>query len=225
MSDNIAIVIVDDHPLFREGVANTLRAARDFHVVGQGDTAEAAIRLACDLRPDIILLDIDIPGSGLHAAVQIAAACPATKIVVLTVSADEDHLVAALKAGARAYILKGIAARELVSIVRAVAAGEVYVPPSLAASLLRELTGAQSLSQHPTSPLDALTEREEQILKGVAAGLSNKAIAQQLCLSEQTVKHYVTSIFQKLHVHNRVEAALLAQKNRQADPTSYTSEL
>jgi DNA-binding NarL/FixJ family response regulator len=213
MSDNIAIVIVDDHPLFREGVANTLRAARDFQIVGQGDTAEAAIGLASDLRPDIMLLDIDIPGSGLQAAERIAAACPVTKLVVLTVSADEEHLLAALKAGAQAYILKGVAARELVSILRGVAAGEVYVPPTLAASLLRELTGALSLSRRPTGPLDALTEREEQILEGVAAGLSNKAIGQHLYLSEQTVKHYVTNILQKLHVHNRVEAALLAQKN------------
>jgi two-component system, NarL family, nitrate/nitrite response regulator NarL len=213
MSDNIDIVIVDDHPLFREGVANTLCSERDFHIAGQGDTAEEAIRLASDLRPDIMVLDIDIPGSGLHAAETIAATCPVTKIVVLTVSANEDHLVAAIQAGARAYILKGVAARELVKILRAVAAGEVYVPPALAASLLRELTGTLSLSRHPTSPLDALTGREEQILEGVAAGLSNKAIGQQLYLSEQTVKHYVTSIFQKLHVHNRVEAALLAQKN------------
>ena len=217
MSDNIDIVIVDDHPLFREGVANTLRSERDIQIVGQGDSAETAIRLACELRPDIILLDIDIPGGGLHAAERIAAACPVTKIVVLTVSADEDHLVAALKADARAYILKGVAARELVSILRAVAAGDVYVPPTLAASLLRELTSALSLSRHPASPLDALTEREEQILEGVATGLSNKAIGQQLYLSEQTVKHYVTNIFQKLHVHNRVEAALLAQKSGRAE--------
>jgi len=188
MSDNIDIVIVDDHPLFREGVANTLRSERDIQIVGQGDSAETAIRLACELRPDIILLDIDIPGGGLHAAERIAAAC-AVKIVVLTVSAGEDHLVAALKVGARAYILKGVAARELVSILRAVAAGEVYVPPTLAASLLRELTGAVSLLRHPASPLDALTEREEQILERVATGLSaaNHNSVPSFCSSFSTV--------------------------------------
>jgi len=191
MSDNIHIVIVDDHPLFREGVANTLRVERDIEIVGQGDSAEEAIRLACDLLPDIILLDIDIPGGGLQAAQTIAVACPVTKIVVLTVSDEEEHLVAALKAGARAYILKGVTARELVRILRAVAAGEAYVTPTLAASLLLELTGARPGSRLPRSPLNELTERESQILEGVAAGLSNKAIGQQLYLSEQTVKHYM----------------------------------
>src|SRR5262245_39370790 len=176
MSNNIRIVIVDDHPLFREGVANTLRVERDIDIVGQGDSAEEAIRLTCELLPDIMLLDIDIPGGGLHAAQTIAAACLATKIVVLTVSAEEDHLTAALKAGVRAYILKGVAARELVRILRAVAAGEVYVPAALATNLLIELTGALPGSRRPSSPLDELTEREEQILEGVAAAMSNKAI-------------------------------------------------
>ncbi len=217
MSDNIHIVIVDDHPLFREGVANTLRVERDIEIVGQGDSAEEAIRLACDLLPDIILLDIDIPGGGLQAAQTIAVACPVTKIVVLTVSDEEEQLVAALKAGARAYILKGVTARELVRILRAVAAGEAYVTPTLAASLLLELTGARPGSRLPRSPLNELTERESQILEGVAAGLSNKAIGQQLYLSEQTVKHYMSNILQKLHVHNRVEAALLAQKSGRAE--------
>jgi len=223
MSDNIRIVIVDDHPLFREGVANTLRVERDTEIVGQGDSAEEAIRLACDLLPDIILLDIDIPGGGLNAVQRIAATCPVTKIVVLTVSAEEEHLIAALKAGVRAYILKGVAARELVRILRAVAAGEVFVTPTLAASLLIELTGALPGSRHPTSPLDELTEREYQILERVAAGLSNRAIGQQLYLSEQTVKHYMTNILHKLHVHNRVEAALLAQKNGRAEHKPYSN--
>jgi DNA-binding NarL/FixJ family response regulator len=213
MNDNIHIVIVDDHPLFREGVANTLRVEPDIAIVGQAESAEEAIRLACDLLPDIIMLDIDIPGGGLHAAQTIAAACPVTKIVMLTVSEEEEHLVAALRAGVRAYILKGVAARELVRILRAIAAGEVYVTPTLAASLLLEMTGALSTARLPTHPLDELTEREHQILEGVAAGLSNKEIGQQLYLSEKTVKHYMTNILQKLHVRNRVEAALLAQKS------------
>jgi two-component system, NarL family, nitrate/nitrite response regulator NarL len=217
MSDNIHVVIVDDHPLFREGVANTLQVEPDIDIVGQGDSAEEAIRLACDLLPDIILLDIDIPGGGLNAAQTISATCPVTKIVLLTVSEEEEHLIAALKAGVRAYILKGVAARELVRILRAVAAGEVYVTPTLAASLLLEMTGALPGSRPPTSPLDGLTEREHQILEGVAAGLSNKEIGQQLYLSEKTVKHYMTNILQKLHVRNRVEAALLAQRSGRAE--------
>ena len=217
MSDKINVIIVDDHPLFREGVIHSLKAQPDIEIVGQGATAEEAIQLACDLLPDIIVLDIDIPDGGLHAAQTIASACPVTKIIILTVSAEEDHVLAALKAGARAYILKGVAARELVSILRAVWAGEVYVTPTLAASLLLELTGASSgaspESHAPASPLDELTERERQILERVAAGFSNKEIGQQLYLTEKTVKHYMTNILQKLHVRNRVEAALLAQKS------------
>jgi len=223
MSDNIRVVIVDDHPLFREGVANTLLVEPDIEIVSQGDSAEEAIRLAGNLLPDIILLDIDIPGGGLNAAKAIASACPVTKIVILTVSDEEEHLVAALRVGVRAYILKGVAARELVRILRAVAAGEVYVSPTLAARLLVEMAGAPRGTRFQTSPLDVLTERECQILQGVAAGQSNKAIGQQLYLSEQTVKHYVTNILQKLHVHNRVEAALLAQKSRRVEQKSYAS--
>jgi two-component system, NarL family, nitrate/nitrite response regulator NarL len=217
MSDKINLIIIDDHPLFREGVIHTLKAQPDIEVVGQGATAEEAIQLACDLLPDIIMLDIDIPDGGLHAAQAIARACPVTKIVILTVSAEEDHVLAALKAGARAYILKGVAARELVGILRAVWAGEVYITPTLAASLLLELTGASPGSQPPASPLDELTERERQILERVAAGFSNKEIGQQLYLTEKTVKHYMTNILQKLHVRNRVEAALLAQKSGRAE--------
>src|SRR5262245_13102331 len=142
MSDKMHVVIVDDHPLFREGVANTLRADPDIEIPGQGESADDAIGLVYDFLPDIILLDIDIPGGGLKAAQTIALACPVTKIVMLTVSEEEDHLIAALKAGARAYILKGVTARELIRILRAVYAGEAYVTPTLAASLLLELTGA-----------------------------------------------------------------------------------
>ncbi len=213
MSHNIRVVIVDDHPLFREGVANTLLVEPDIEIVSQGDSAEEAIRLACDLLPNIMLLDIDVPGGGLNAAKAIATACPVTKIMILTVSDEEEHLIAALRLGVRAYILKGVAGRELVRILRAVAAGEVYVSPTLAARLLLEMAGALPGARLQASPVDVLTERECQILQGVAAGLSNKAIGQQLYLSEQTVKHYVTNILQKLHVHNRVEAALLAVKS------------
>jgi two-component system nitrate/nitrite response regulator NarL len=212
LNGKIQVVIVDDHPLFREGVAHTLQVDPQMEVVGQGASAEDAIRLACDLLPDLILLDIDMPGGGLSAIQAIAANCPVTKIVMLTVSSDEDNVVAAFKAGARAYILKGIAARELLSILRSVCNGEGYVPPALAANLLSEMTRTAPEAQLPASPLDALTEREQQILEQVAAGSSNKEIAQHLGLSEKTVKYYMTNILQKLQVRNRVEAALLAQQ-------------
>jgi two-component system, NarL family, nitrate/nitrite response regulator NarL len=213
-SNKIRVVIVDDHVLFRDGLATILDAQDDLEVVGQGGSADDAIRLARDLLPEIILLDLDMPGGGLEAARVISNDCPVTRIVILTASEEDDHLIAALKTGTRAYVLKGVAARELLRILRAVAAGESYVPPALAASLLLELhePGSTSRKQN-ANPINELTERERQILEGLAGGLSNKEIGQKLFLSEKTVKHYITNILQKLQVRNRVEAALLAQKN------------
>jgi two-component system, NarL family, nitrate/nitrite response regulator NarL len=210
------MVIVDDHPLLREGVAHTLRAEPDIEVVGEGETADDAIRLARDLLPDVILLDITMPGGGVNAARSIAATCPVTKIVMLTVSEEEEDVLAAFKAGAQAYILKGVAARELVSILRAVYVGEVWVTPKLAASLLMDSTRAVSKAEAANEPLSALTEREHEILTLVAEGLSNREIGQQLFLTEKTIKHYMTNILQKLHVRNRLEAALLVQKSERA---------
>ena len=212
IGDKIHVVVVDDHPIFRDGVVETLRAENDMEVVGEGTTAEDAIRLSRDLLPDMLLLDIGIPGGGLNAARSVAADCPVTKIVMLTASDDEDNLVTALRVGARAYILKGVKARELVSIVRGVWGGEVYVTPSLATGLLVEMMG-KSPGSRTSSLLDELTERERQILEQVAAGSSNKEIGQTLHLSEKTVKHYMTNILQKLQVRNRVEAALMAQRS------------
>jgi DNA-binding NarL/FixJ family response regulator len=212
MSDKIHIVIADDHTLFREGLVGIIGAEQDFEVVGQAGTMQEAVQLTRDLLPDIILLDIDMPGGGLEAARVIAEQCPVTRIVVLTASEEDDHLVGALKRGARAYILKGVAARELIRILRAVCAGESYVPPILAASLLLEMGEAHAQQKQAASPLDELTPREREILEGLAAGLSNKEIGEKLFLSEKTVKHYMTNVLQKLQVRNRVEAALLAQK-------------
>jgi two-component system nitrate/nitrite response regulator NarL len=210
MSDKIQVAIVDDHPLFRDGLIQTLRAERDIEIVGQATTAPEAVELAGELLPDVVLLDVTIPGSGLVAAQGITAISPVTKIIMLTASEAEEDVLAALKAGARGYILKGVSGPELVKIVRDVYAGEAYVTPTLAASLLTEMNPARAGQRPVTRPLDDLTDRERQILEQVAAGLSNKEIAQQLFLSEKTVKHYMTNILQKLHVRNRVEAALLA---------------
>src|SRR3712207_5322368 len=127
MSDTIQVVVVDDHPLFRAGVAHTLNSESDIEVVGEGGTAEDAIRLACDLLPDIVLLDVSIPGGGLRAAQTIGTVCPVIKVVMLTDSDGEDQVVGALKAGARAYVLKDIPARELVHILRSVCSGQGYV--------------------------------------------------------------------------------------------------
>lgn len=213
MSDKIRVVIVDDHPLFREGVASILGNEPAFEVVGQGASADEAISLSLDHLPDLLLLDIDMPGNGIKAARAVSAACPVTKIVFLTVSESDDNLVDALKAGGRGYILKGVAGRELIRILQAVNDGESYVPPALAASLLLDLSDSRGREKPQIRPMDELTERERQILELLGAGLSNKEIGAKLYITEKTVKHYMTNILQKLQVRNRVEAALVAQKS------------
>jgi two-component system, NarL family, nitrate/nitrite response regulator NarL len=207
VTDPIRVVVADDHPLFREGVLTSLRASPDIEVVGQAADADEALRLVREEVPDLVLLDVTMPGGGIAAAGRIAAACPATKIVMLTVSEHEDDLLAAMKAGARGYVLKGVSARELAEVVRAVAAGEVYVAPALAWSLLRELS-----QPRPSDPLAELSGRERQELELVASGLSNQEIGLALGLAEKTVKHYMTNILTKLQVRSRVEAALLAAR-------------
>ena len=210
MMNKIRLVLADDHPLFREGVARTLMSDPEFDIVGEGANAEEALRLATDLLPDIILLDISMPGSGIEAARQVARVCPVVKIVMLTVSEHDDDVISALQAGARGYILKGIGGAELISIVKAVHQGESYVSPDLAARLLTEMKEGSGKGIK-RDPLSELTAREEQILKGVARGLSNKEIGRELELQEKTVKHYMTNILQKLQVRNRVEAAVMAR--------------
>jgi two-component system nitrate/nitrite response regulator NarL len=209
MSDKIRIAVIDDHPMLRAGVTQTLKAEPDFEVVGEGGSASDAIRIARDELPDIMLLDVSLPGGGIEAAQAIASACPVVKVVMLTVLQNEESVSAALQAGARGYILKGISGPDFVRTVRDIDRGEDYVSPGLAARLL---AAAKAKNPHMPNPLSALTAREEQILSLVAEGLSNKEVGAQLKLSEKTVKYYMTNILQKLQVRNRVEAALLAQK-------------
>lgn len=208
MSEAVRVVIADDHPLFLAGVAHSLAGEPDIALVGQAANAAEALRAARDLLPDVLLLDIGMPGTGgLEAASQIARACPAVRIVMLTVSEHEDDLLAAFKAGARGYVLKGVSARELAAIIRSVAGGDVYVSPALAAGMLVELTRGR-----PHDPWSELTERERDVLRLVSEGLTNREIGERIHLAEKTVKHYMTNILGKLQVRTRVEAALLAAR-------------
>ncbi|WP_285673560.1 response regulator [Paralimibaculum aggregatum] len=202
-------MIADDHPLFRDGVARTLEESGALQVVAATGTAEAAIRAVEEHLPDIVCLDISLPGNGLDAARVIGERFPAVRIVMLTVSESDDDVMTAFKAGAKGYVLKGIGAAELVEVLTGVAAGGSYVSPSLAARVLGAMKSPRA-DGAAADPLDSLTRREEQILDLVAKGLSNKEIGRELALQEKTVKHYMTNILQKLHVRNRVEAALLA---------------
>ncbi len=210
MSDSIRILIADDHPLFREGVAQSLASEPGFIVVGQAGSGEEAFTLVGDLLPDVLLLDVTMPGDGgIITAGKVAAAWPVVRIMMLTVSEDQDTLMAALKAGARGYVLKGVTARDLANAVRVVAGGDIYISPALAGGILFELTA----NKQEDDPLTTLTDRERDILNLVAEGLTNREIGDRLHLAEKTIKHYMTNVLQKLHVRSRVEAALLAQKH------------
>lgn len=208
MSDKTRIGIFDDHPLFRQGVVLTLQAEPDFDIVATGASAQQALQAAERELPDLMLLDVNMPGDGIKAARDISYSCPSVKIVMLTVSEDEPHLSAALAAGARGYALKGIGGDSLVQILRSVAAGESYVSPALAARVLKRMQAPAPAPASAQDQLCRLTAREQQILAGLSSGMTNKEIARLLTLSEKTIKHYVTNILQKLQVRNRVEAAL-----------------
>ena len=214
MSELIRVLVVDDHPLFRQGVVSSLGLEPGLTVAGEANSGEDALKLARELLPDVILLDISMPGwNGLVTAEKISTACPASAIVMLTVSEDKDKLLAAFKAGARGYVLKGVSAQDLARVVRSAASGDVYVSPSLAAEMLVSLT-----HDHAPDSLQELTARERQILQLIGTGLTNREIGTRLFLSEKTIKHYVTNILQKLQVRSRVEAALFAAQYDRPKP-------
>lgn len=206
MTALIRIAIVDDHPLFREGVARSLAEIGGFEVVGAGETATDAEQLAALANPDILLLDISLPGGGLAAAENILATQPDCKIVMLTVSEANADLATALRLGVRGYVLKGIGAASLAEVLTYIAAGKKYVSPTLSAQLLNELIRPE---KRTTDLVANLSGRELGIISLVGEGLSNKEVAKRLNLQEKTVKHHMTRIFQKLKVRNRTEAAIL----------------
>jgi two-component system nitrate/nitrite response regulator NarL len=213
MDKQKTVVVVDDHPLYRSGVVQSLTDDGRFTVVAQGSNADDAVGLAKEFRPDVMMLDISMPGNGVEAARQIAASVPGVNIAMLTVSEADDDIMSALQAGAKGYILKGVSADELAGIVAGIASGESYVSPGLAARLLVSMRARPAPARAADTPLATLTAREEQILKLVAQGLSNKEVGRKLDLQEKTVKHYMTSILQKLNARNRVEAAVLARES------------
>jgi DNA-binding NarL/FixJ family response regulator len=215
MPDSLRILLADDHPLFREGVAHTLSSELDFEVIAQVSSGEQAVELAKRLQPDVVLLDISMPGiGGIAAAAQIAECLPKTRIVMLTVAENEDTLLAALKVGAHGYVLKGVSATELIGIMRRVACGEAYVTPALAAEMLAEFS-------RPRTPdsFSHLTAREISVLELLGQGLTNREIGDRLHLAEKTIKHHMTGILQKLQVHTRTEAALVALRRKAMPPT------
>jgi two-component system nitrate/nitrite response regulator NarL len=206
----IRVVLADDHPLFRDGVARTLVESDLFEVVGQASTGREAVAMIAAHKPDIALLDISMPDGGLWALSQVMTSPEPPRVAMLTVSEEDDDVMQALKAGATGYLLKGVGAQELVSVVSDLAAGRSYLAPSLAIKVLAAMNAPRA-APADDDQLDGLTKREEDILRLVSEGKSNKEVGRALDLQEKTVKHYMTTILQKLQVRNRTEAALLAR--------------
>ena len=212
MTGTIRLVLADDHPIYRDGLARSLGDAPDVEIVGQAGDGEQAAAVVLRERPDVVLLDISMPkGGGIGALTRIMQMEKPPRVAMLTASEADDDLMQALKLGAMGYILKGVGASELVELVRELHAGRSYVPPGLAGSLLVALRRKEPVAG--PNPLDELSKREEEILKLVALGKSNREVGEALDLQEKTVKHYMTSILEKLHVRNRVEAAMLARQH------------
>jgi two-component system nitrate/nitrite response regulator NarL len=213
MLHRIRVAVVDDHPLFREGVTQTFHDSKEIDVVAMGASRDDAVKIVKESGPDILLLDIQLPGGGIEAAQYISGLAARTKIIMLTASENEDDVSASLEAGACGYVLKGISGRDLVRTVLAVQNGDIYVTPTLAARMLKSIHQRPAMPK-PEKTAFVLTPREEDILECVSVGQTNKEIAIQLSISEKTVKHYMTTIMHKLQVRNRVEAALKAKQRK-----------
>ncbi|HKI06049.1 MAG TPA: response regulator transcription factor [Thermoanaerobaculia bacterium] len=207
------ILIADDHTLFRESLRSLL-ASRGLEIVGEAREGREAVELARSLRPDIVLMDLAMPGlDGLAATRLISAEMPEVKVVVLTGSDDDAQLFEAIKSGAQGYLLKNLESRELFSLLEGVGRGEPALTPRLASKLLQEFARPPKAASEPHDP-DALTDREREVLELLVNGVtSNRKLAKQLGVSENTVKFHVRNILDKLHLHNRAQVVGFALRH------------
>lgn len=204
----LSIIIVDDHAIVRQGLRAFLESQPDFSVVGEAENGEQAVSLAAETVPDVAVMDLLMPGmDGVEATRLIRHASPRTQVVVLTSYHEDEHIFPALRAGAISYLLKSVKMDELAEALRRAARGEATLNPRVAARVIQEVSGR---GDEPANPFTELTERELEILKLIANGLSNGQIAAQLVISENTVKGYVGNILSKLHLADRTQAAVLA---------------
>jgi DNA-binding NarL/FixJ family response regulator len=203
-SDLIRILVVDDHPIVREGLAAMIEDEPGFELTAAVGSAEEALRVAVQQRPDIVLLDLELPGMHCVEAIpRFAAVAPNTRIVVFTAYDTEEHVFGALRAGAKGYLLKGAPAEEIAGAIRAVHAGGSSLAPRVAAKVVAEVSA-------PRPPANPLSERERTVLRLVAEGLPNKQIARSLAIAERTVKFHIASASRKLGAGNRAQAAALS---------------
>jgi len=208
--ETIRILLVDDHALFRDGVASLLAEAADFEVVGQAEDGEEALEKARALEPDLILMDIYMPGGdGLTATRRIKEEMPSVKIVMLTISEEDQKLFEAIKSGADGYLLKKMRAQEFLEMLRGVSRGEAPISRAMAAKILAEFS-RQASREAASAPGVQLTPRERDVLELLTKGATNKEIAALLGISENTVKNRLKSILAKLHLENRVQAVAYA---------------
>jgi len=208
--ESIRVLIADDHTLFRDGLRALLASIPDIEVVGEAASGKEALRLAVEYQPDVILMDIQMPDlNGIEATRQILRSTPHVGIIILTMFQDDDSVFAAMRAGARGYVLKGADQAVLLRAVRAVANGESLFSPEIAARLMQFFASLEPISRPELFP--ELTEREREILGLIADGGTNAEIAEQLVISMKTVRNHVSNIFSKLQVADRAQAVIRAR--------------
>jgi DNA-binding NarL/FixJ family response regulator len=209
--DPTRVLIVDDHPLFRDGLRALLNSLEQTMVVGEAASGEEAVALAAAAQPDIVLMDLHLPGlNGIEATRQILRASPHIGVIVVTMYEDDDSVFAAMRAGARGYVLKGADQAEIVRALQAVASGEALFGPSIARRLINFFATQQAARLPAVFP--ELTDREREVLALIARGHNNTEISQQLSLSPKTVRNHVSNIFNKLQVADRAQAIVRARE-------------
>jgi DNA-binding NarL/FixJ family response regulator len=209
MNGPMRVLVVDDHPLYREGLVTALSMLPEVQVVGEAGDGDQAVDRALEVAPDVVVMDLNLPGlGGIEATRRITTALPETAVLVLTMLDGDDALFAAMRAGARGYLLKGADRAEIARALQTVGSGEVVFSSALAARVLAWFArGGRSAAV----PFPELTERELEVLDLVARGLTNAAIAQRLVVSDKTVRNHVSNVFAKLHVADRAEAVARAR--------------
>ncbi|MBP2017876.1 NarL family two-component system response regulator LiaR [Symbiobacterium terraclitae] len=207
----IRLLIVDDHKMVREGLKIYLSTEPEIHVVGEAENGEEAARLAAELRPDVILMDLIMPGvDGIEGTKRCLAACPETRVIVLTSMPDDELVVPAIRAGALSYILKDISADELAETIKKAVSGKPTLHPVAAQRMMQELTAPPK----PRPGVDEISPREMEVLRLIAQGLSNKEIGDRLFIGERTVKTHVSHLLEKLQLQDRTQLAIYALQNK-----------
>jgi DNA-binding NarL/FixJ family response regulator len=211
--DELSVLLVDDHDLFRTGLKNLLEE-QGVHVVGEAPNGQTALRLAAELAPDVVIMDLNMPGlSGVETTRHLTGIAPLVRVVVLTISIDDDDVMDAVMAGACGYLLKDSSIDDLIAGIRAAAAGESLISPQIAAKVLQRLR-SQGKSEDAAETIRAeLSDREVEVLKLIANGKDNAQIASELFISPKTVKNHISNILMKLQIDNRIQAAVYAVRS------------